>query len=247
MSARILRFEDLNYESFEQASIYVDACFLLAFLDENGDDNGELVERFLDKMQKDKIKELLISNHVFSEVIQHLFIGHIYNVVYLAYRKFHIGEELSNEENEILGDPFVARKLMQLIDNRKLEGIRQKDEVFIPVKEIIKTYKERYQDRDSLNHYYDSVVQTFNLLFNTISELFKIEVKHVSSDEKTFYIAQEFMSELQLEVKDSLHLAVAKQHGADYFATLDGDFVHKFYTDDHLENTTIFHISQRFV
>lgn len=247
MSARILRFEDLNYESFEQASVYVDACFLLAFLDENGDDDGELVERVLVKMQNDNIKELLISNHVFSEVVQHLFIGHIYNVVYLAYRKFHLGEDLSNEENGILGDPFVARKLMQLMETRQLERFRQNGQVFIPVKKIIKTYKERYQDRDSLNHYYDSVVQTFNLLFSSISDLFKIEVKYVSSDETTFYLAQEFMSELQLEVKDSLHLAVAKQHGANYFATLDGDFVHDFYTDDHLENTTIFHISQRFI
>lgn len=41
MSARIIRLDDLDYVSFERASIYVDACFLLAFLDANGDEDGE--------------------------------------------------------------------------------------------------------------------------------------------------------------------------------------------------------------
>ncbi|WP_245629797.1 PIN domain-containing protein [Domibacillus robiginosus] len=247
MSARIIRIEDLTYESFEQASIYVDACFLLAFLDENGGEDGELVERVLTKLQADKINKLLISNHVFSEVVQHLFIGHIYNIIYIAYRKFQLRERVSEKENEYLGNPFIAQKLMQLVDSQKLERIQSGKEVYIPVKETIKAYKERYIDRNELNYYYESVLKTFNDLLINLSELFEIEIAHVASDEKTFHLAEGFIKELQLEVKDALHLAVAKQHEADYFATLDGDFVHNFYTEDHLNGTAIFHISNRFI
>ncbi|OKL36696.1 hypothetical protein [Domibacillus mangrovi] len=247
MPVKILRIEDLNYNSFKQASIYVDACFLLAFLDANGDEDGELVERVLIKMQNDNIKKLLISNHVFSEVVQHLFLGHIYSVIHLAYRKFVLKKDLSADEKDVLGDPFIARKLMQLVDQQELRGFRTGNKVFIPVKETIKLYKERYTDRDSLNYYYESVLQIFNDLFSNLNNEFNIQTEHVSSDESTFYMAQVFMSELQLEVKDSLHLAVAKQNEADYFATLDSDFVHKFYSGAHLDKTTIFHISKRYV
>ncbi|MBM4765126.1 PIN domain-containing protein [Bacillus sp. B15-48] len=138
-------------------------------------------------------------------------------------------------------------KLVNLVDQRELAKFRQSREVFIPVKELIKRYKESYQDRGSLSIYYDYVLQIFNNLFSSLDEFFGIRAKHVSSDEETFYKAQEFMQEFQLEVKDALHLSVAKQHGANYFATLDSDFAHKFYSQENLENTSILHISKRFI
>ncbi|WP_041469501.1 hypothetical protein [Geobacillus sp. Y412MC52] len=35
---------------------------------------------------------------------------------------------------------------------------------------------------------------------------------------------------LQLEAYDALHYAIATYHHYDYFATLDGDFVHALYS-----------------
>jgi predicted nucleic acid-binding protein len=247
MRPKVIQMADFEVGTFKQASFYVDACFLLAFLDENGDEAGELVERVLMKLEKEDIDCLMISNHVVSEVIHHLFLGNIYNVIYTAYRKFKLNQKLSKAEETLLGDPFVAKKLMELIESHTLNKMRQSQDVHIPIKEIIKVYKERYADRDSLNHYYDTVVERFNLLCSNLGEWFNIRIQHVSSDEETFYIAQDFMRELQLEINDSLHLALAKQHEADYFVTLDGDFVHNFYDDCHLEDTSIFHISNRFI
>ncbi|MED5078200.1 hypothetical protein P9851_13655 [Geobacillus stearothermophilus] len=37
---------------------------------------------------------------------------------------------------------------------------------------------------------------------------------------------------LQLEAYDALHYAIATYHHYDYFATLDGDFVHTLYNQD---------------
>ncbi|WP_034262956.1 type II toxin-antitoxin system VapC family toxin [Bacillus sp. J33] len=247
MRPNVIRIDDFEVGSFQQASFYIDACFLLAFLDESGDDEGELVERALQKMQRENIDCLIISNHVVSEVIHHLYLGNIYNVIYIAYRKFKLNHQLKAAEEELLGNPFVAKKLMELVDSRLLKMMQKSVEVHIPIKETIKLYKERYKDRDSLNYYYESVVNRFNLLCSSLNELFDIQIKHVPSDEETFYIAQDFMRELQLEIKDSLHLALAKQYRANYFVTLDGDFIHQFYTDDHLDGTAILHLSKRFI
>lgn len=247
MRPNVIHVADFEVGSYEQASFYVDACFLLAFLDESGDDEGELVERVLLKMEQVNIDCVYISNHVVSEVIHHLYLGNIYNVIYTAYRKFKLNQELTKDEVDLLGDPFVAKKLMELVDQRQLNQMRNSQNVYLPIKEIIKVYKERYRDRDSLNHYYETVVDRFNFLCFTLTDSFNIKIKHVASDQETFYRAQDFMRELQLEIKDSLHLALAKQYEADFFVTLDGDFVHNFYDEDHLEDTAIFHISKRFI
>ncbi|USK32598.1 PIN domain-containing protein [Bacillus sp. F19] len=247
MRPNVIQIAEFESGSFPQASFYIDACFLLAFLDQSSEE-GELVERVLQKLEKEDIDSLVISNHVVSEVIHHLYLGNIYNVIYTAFRKFKLNRHLNENEEELLGNnPFVAKKLMELVSPPQLNRMRTAQDVFIPVKEIIKAYKERYADRDSLSYYYEMAVERFNLLCSNLGELFNIQFKHVASDEQTFYFAQEFMNELQLEIKDSLHLALAKQYKADYFATLDGDFIHNFYNEEHLEETTILHISKRYI
>ncbi|MCM3596206.1 PIN domain-containing protein [Metabacillus idriensis] len=246
MRPNVIHIAEFESGSFPQASFYIDACFLLAFLDQASEE-GELVERVLQKLEKEDIDNLIISNHVVSEVIHHLYLGNIYNVIYTAFRKFKLNHHLNENEEKLLGNPFVAKKLMELVSPPQLNRMRTAQGVSIPIKEIIKAYKERYADRNFLSYYYEMAVDRFNLLCSSLGEWFNIQIRHVASDEETFYFAQEFMSELQLEIKDSLHLALAKQYKADYFATLDGDFIHNFYNEDHLEETTILHISKRYI
>ncbi|WP_199794659.1 type II toxin-antitoxin system VapC family toxin [Lentibacillus sp. Marseille-P4043] len=219
----------------------------MAFLDANGDEDGELVEKVLSKMQNDKVENMLISNHVFSEVVHHLFIGNFYNVIYTAYRKFHLNQKLDQQEEEILGDSNVASKLIGLVGNRELEKLRRSEQVFIPIKDIIKQYKETYRDHSGLSHYYDYTLNTFNKMLNELSDLFGIETRIITSDEDAYFFAQELMKERNLEVNDALHLAVAKIHSADFFATLDADFIHNNNNNNEEQDPSILHVSTRFI
>ncbi|UTW70109.1 hypothetical protein KHA80_05395 [Anaerobacillus sp. HL2] len=53
MSSFIIDSNDVIYEDFSQASVAVDACFLLAYLDAD-DSRGDRVAELLDKWSKEK-------------------------------------------------------------------------------------------------------------------------------------------------------------------------------------------------
>ncbi|QHA94066.1 PIN domain-containing protein [Bacillus sp. N1-1] len=127
-----------------------------------------------------------------------------------------------------------------------LQRVHLRRNDYIPVKEIVKSYKENYRDRASLNQFYTAVLTIYNLLCKSLEDDFHIKINHISSDERTFQIAEGFMRNYQLEIKDALHLAAAYNNKATHFATLDSDFVHQLYTED-IGDTTILHISKRHV
>lgn len=60
MSGFIIDSNDVIYEDFSQASVAVDACFLLAYLDVD-DPRGDRVSVLFDKWSKEKITELVIT------------------------------------------------------------------------------------------------------------------------------------------------------------------------------------------
>lgn len=54
----VLDFNDIKYIDYHQASINLDACFILAYFDFN-DDRGDRVAEILNKWSKDKVKNLV--------------------------------------------------------------------------------------------------------------------------------------------------------------------------------------------
>lgn len=244
MNRNIYGFHDLNYTDFAQASVYPDACFLLAFLDYD-DVAGEIVEETLNIWKNHGIKYMGISNHTMSEVVQFLYTGLMINVIYTAYRKNVKKEILTADEDILLGDGIAAMRLMNIIGVKKLRLMEQGrfNLGVYQIKEAIKIYKSRYQDRETLNVFYERILDNYNDLFHSIEQDFGIEVLYLISNEEVTYTAQEFMRNFQLEISDSIHLAIAKEHKVDYFFTLDGDYVHNLYENEEMGNTQIYHLA----
>jgi predicted nucleic acid-binding protein len=243
MNSKILGYRDLGFTSFKPASVYADACFLLAFLDHD-DDAGEMVEATLAQWQNNGIEYLGISNHVMSKVIQYLYTGHMINVIYTAYKKYVLNQTLSTEESDVIGDGQAAMRLMNIAGIPKLHRI-ERGEIMLGaynIKEAIKIYKARFRDRKSLNHFYKEILQKYNDLFHSLEQYFGIKVVYLDSNHDASYFAQEYMREYQLEITDAVHLAIAKVHKIDYFFTLDSDYVHTLYPED--SEPIIFHLAK---
>lgn len=47
----------------------------------------------------------------------------------------------------------------------------------------------------------------------------------------------------QLDVFDAFHIASSKLHGCNYFATLDSDFVHSYYTPESIGELKILKVA----
>ncbi|KMM36351.1 hypothetical protein AB986_18095 [Alkalihalobacillus macyae] len=233
-------FSDIKNDNFHQKSIYVDACILLAFLD-GRDVNGDKVAEALEKWGEDGIGTLGISNHVISEVVHKLFVNDIYKVINLTYRKLRKNEVLKKEEDDFIGDLQTARNLMSLVEHQELERLYNGRRTNINIGEVIKNYKRSFIDRQKLSHYYSSAQNTFEIFLNSLHNDFGIDVSHLSSDKESYFFAHQYMKDFQLEITDALHLAITKQNSFDFFATLDGDFIHDLY--EGLDMTRILRIA----
>ncbi|HWL25816.1 MAG TPA: hypothetical protein VNR38_19050 [Ureibacillus sp.] len=85
MSEFIIDSTDATFVDFNQASIAIDACFLLAYLDTD-DPRGDKVSLLLDRWSKEKINELVITNKVAAEIIHNLFKNKIRDIIYLIHK-----------------------------------------------------------------------------------------------------------------------------------------------------------------
>ncbi|MFE8696058.1 hypothetical protein ACFYKT_06800 [Cytobacillus sp. FJAT-53684] len=85
MSGFIIDSNDVIYEDFSQASVAVDACFLLAYLDTD-DPRGDKFSELFDTWSKENITELVITNKVAAEVVHNLFKNTIRDVLYLVHK-----------------------------------------------------------------------------------------------------------------------------------------------------------------
>ncbi|OOE05589.1 hypothetical protein BO219_01880 [Anoxybacillus kestanbolensis] len=70
----------------------------------------------------------------------------------------------------------------------------------------------------------------YNEFLSALRNNFHVSFLNTNIDIQQLTLAQ--MKLLQLEVYDALHYALALYHGYDYFATLDGDFVHDLYSEN---------------
>jgi predicted nucleic acid-binding protein len=77
--------------------------------------------------------------------------------------------------------------------------------------------------------FYNNAIDRYNEFLSGISKDFHIEF--LSTDLNIQNLALSQMRFFQLEAYDALHYAIATYNGYNYFATLDGDFVHNLYSE----------------
>ncbi|WP_167577965.1 PIN domain-containing protein [Ammoniphilus sp. YIM 78166] len=221
-----MSYDECLERNFRQASIYLDACFILAFLDEEHprcNDVSNLVMQWYD-MGIDKIG---LSNHIYSEVVFNLFKNRIIRVLELSHLMATRRKVLSDEEALEIGDISTANYLRGLVSKDKLERIVNKKKPYhIDVMEIIKIVKVSNKHRVNLSIYYDSAINAYESFVRDLQESFNFETDFLNSDFISQIGASRLSTNFLLDIYDALHLAIAEQHGYSYLATLDSDFTY---------------------
>ncbi|MBU9714097.1 hypothetical protein [Evansella tamaricis] len=232
-SGFVLDYQEIECTDFKQASIYLDACFILAYLDSN-DARGDKVADIIDKWNRDGIKELSISNHVISEVVHNLLKLYIRNVLAIGYKIKQTSQSISpyipsKDEQELVGDILTARRLTDLIPTHLLTTLMKTGELRYSIEDLLKQYKLTYpNDRDTLSHYYNKSIERFNEFISGLG--FKTRI--LVSDREIKDLSFSHMRLFQLSSTDAMHIALTVKNEIDYFATLDSDFVHTYYTEE---------------
>lgn len=224
----VLTFEDARHENFQQASIYIDACFILAYM--NSDDpRGDKVCEMLQKWQGEGIAQLGISSHVFGEVIHQLFIQEILFPLEIYHNK-QLHRKLTSHPDVQLGPLEEPTAFLYDIWKKEIPRFYNKNFV-VNVSRLIKSVKNRYpSQRNKLQIFYNNAIDRYNEFLNALRNDFHVSFLTTNSDIQQLTFAH--MKLFQLEVYDALHYALAMYHGYDYFATLDGDFVHHLYSEN---------------
>ncbi|WP_052144936.1 hypothetical protein [Halalkalibacter okhensis] len=230
----VIEFEEMIDIDFTQASIYMDACFILAYLDSK-DARGDKVANIMEKWDKDGIDCVAISNLVMSEVVHNLFKNEIRNVLALTHKilKREKGRSFTPtaEELDVLNDFETAKRLTSLIPKSKLDDLIRTGQLHYSIEELLKQYKIRFPlDRDPLHHYYNKSVDSYNAFVEGIG----FKVLTPDSGFSTQLAASSYIKLFQLSPYDAFHLALAAENHFDYLATLDSDFVHNYYTKENI-------------
>lgn len=221
------------HKDFSQASVYLDACFILGYLDTKHPYITR-IDALIDKWIDCGVT-VGISNHVFQEVVNTLLINEIHTVIELAYLKnssnpIHqkIWEKQNEVEHDRMGDEGVAKQLLHLAGKERVQKRYQGYNVTINVKDLLKQAKSHISDREKLNRYYQNALHVYNAFLEGLADL-GIAVRHLESDHLALDTAKAYMQLFQLEPADALHLALARVNEFDYLVTLDSDYVHNLY------------------
>jgi predicted nucleic acid-binding protein len=231
----VLKYDEVLDVHFGQASICIDACFILAFLDSN-DPRGDLVGNVLEKWQKDGIAKIGIPVIVFNEVVHNLFKNYVLKAVVSAgkiqYNSSNKGRKISlNDEEKIVGEEDFAKKLLRFAPNKAVLEIINGRRYSIPVSDMIKDFKKNFpNERPQLTPMYQHSIQKINEFISILTNDFGFMVDILGADESTKDAAVSYMALFQLEIYDAMHLASTYCNSYDYFATLDNDFVHNLYS-----------------
>lgn len=217
----VLDFNDIKHINYHQASINLDACFILAYFDFN-DYRGDRVAEILNKWSKDKVKNLVISTYVLGEVIHNLF-------------KNLIREDIVNLNNknysELVGDVKTVDRMLKIVPKDYKNYFKKTDVLNINVDTLMKEFKRLYpSNRVGLDIYYNEAVDKFSEFINYLYNDLNIEVITPPSDTTTKDLALLNMRIQQLSIYDAYHIAITSQYQFDYFATLDGDFEQNYYS-----------------
>ncbi|MGP7818602.1 hypothetical protein [Niallia sp. 01092] len=233
MSDYIIDYTEVQYVNFNQASIAVDACFLLAYLDVD-DQRGDKVSELLAKWAEEEISELVITNKVAAEVVHNLFKNIIREILFLVHKMNKNRYKPSDEELELLGDLKTARNLAGYVPEQKLDKLVRSGELYHSIESILKDFKtNNSRNREGLHTYYNHAVSTFQGSIRDLSNELGLKISTPSFEEHDIQeLALNIMRIQQLDVYDAFHIAYSSSHGCHYFATLDSDFIHTYYTED---------------
>lgn len=221
--------------SIQQASIYVDACFILAFLDED-DTRSDKVANLINAWMEKEI-EMGISSHTFTEVVGILMKNKIERALKIYIENMEnikskgIGCLSEDDRRDIVSIEAACNlyEIYQYIIKVRAESEDESKEVY--AKELLKVGKRHAKRRSGLTAYYTNVVQIFEEFLYSMENHFKIKVEYISSDKKAIDAAAQYMKLYQLEAYDAMHLAIARNK-CDYFITLDQDFIQNFLKKD---------------
>lgn len=241
--------KQINSVDFTGASIYLDACFVLAYLDKSDHRRYE-VGRTLDLWADHEDVTLGMSNHTVAEVINRLF-----QMIILG------SLQVYNENNKLINQtrngydklsPREKEKLIDLDSARYLYGLAKKEdilrfyhkEVVVNITDLIKIAKTNEAKRSKLNVFYDLAVKKFEMFIDGMRDDLGFQVEFLDSNANPHYsVAKNNMRFMQLDITDSFHLAIAQSNGYNYLATLDSDFVHNFYPNTPSYSTRIIRIA----
>ncbi len=242
MSGFVIDFNGIKHIDFHQASIYTDACFLLSYLDLS-DNRGDKVSAVIDKWSKDEIKEIAISNHVMGEVVHTLFKNHIRDVLTIVHKSRINNEKICNDDLSLIGDLWISNKITDLVPRKKLDTLLVEGELFYNIDTLIKDFKNTYdKKRQGLDFYYNEAVNKYNGMLHDLSEL-GLKIVISNSTEDVHHLALSIMRTSQIDSHDAIHLAIARLQQYEYFATLDSDFVHNYYSKELIGKLRILKVS----
>ncbi|MED4353583.1 PIN domain-containing protein [Schinkia azotoformans] len=224
----IIQYEDVFLQDFSQASVYVDACFILAYMDST-DPRGDNVSLILEKWKSDGIKQIGISNHVIAEVLHNLFKQEVLLALEIYHKKI-----VSKNKKQLIFDSEILEEgasFLYSICKKNIPHFYKKG-FNINVSELIKDAKRFESQRHKLQPFYNNALTRYNEFIAGIQKEFKIEF--LNSNEEIQELSKAYMRLFQLESYDAFHYAVAQYYQYTYFATLDGDFVHDLYNNQAL-------------
>ncbi|MGN8843197.1 hypothetical protein ACTNDN_10295 [Niallia sp. HCP3S3_B10] len=229
----IIDAEQMNNENLFKASVYLDACFILAYLDKTDLRKLDVADT-LDIWAENEVK-LGYSNHTFTEVTNRLFQMLVLGSLQVYHEKKQLlnntrngFDKLSDEEKGKLINLDSARYLYRVAKDEDILRFYNR-EVAANVGELIKRAKEDQNKRYLLDIYYHLALGIFNNFIRKMREELEFEVELLSDGFEENELAKVHMQLTQLDSTDSVHLAIARINEFDYLATLDSDFVHDYY------------------
>jgi hypothetical protein len=235
----VIQYEEALDINFRQASICLDACFILAFLDSD-DIRGDAVGNIMVKWQNDGINKIGIPYQVQSEVVHNLFKNSVIKALVSA-RKCQLNQlkgkgvrkyPLTLEEN-LLGQQKIANDLLRFAPKLPVIDIVNGKRAIIPISDILKEYKRTFPElRSSLSPFYKTAIDKMLQFVNTLTTDFGFKVDWLDLDQDIMDLAESYMTLFQLEIFDAMHLASSQYNYYNYFATLDRDFVHNLYESE---------------
>lgn len=221
--------------NFNKASVYVDACFLLALKDFNDSKQREKAFELLKKLQSESAKELVISNLVMTEVVHNIFKRRIRNVLFLKHNWDKNGLKPTSDEMKIIGDLPTANGLKEIILNERrehnLDSLLANGDFYFSIDKLVKLLKQKLPaKRNGLSLYYRESVGEYLILVESLKKL-GLGFRVGTSNELTHDFVLEFSPDYQLEPYDAEHLVVAEAEGCQYLITFDGDFSNHYYKE----------------
>lgn len=242
MMSIIIDTNQMQYEDFTGASIYLDACFIITYLDKDDPRRGDVIEA-LSIWAEHSNTRLAISNHTVAEVINCLFHSLILTCIDTYHQNnFNINqrssgyEQLSQTVKEKLIDLETSRFIYKVAKATQLLQIYNNRKSSANVNYLIKAIKDDYPTkRHFLDVFYNRVVDIFEGFYLNITQRLEIPIDILPSKEVDYHLFKVHMRLLQLDPTDALHLAIARLNQCKYFATLDIDFVNERYEKEEFD------------